>query len=493
MIIEMDLYADIRRRHLNGESDRFISKSLGISRQTVKKYSEGEHHPNARKPYVRKPSVLTDELNDFILSCLEEDREEGLKKQSHTAKRIYDRLVDEKKFLGAYSTIRPIVRELKSLHTSPTKNMVPLSYEPGEAIQIDWGEATVYENGQKKKMYLFCGRLCNSCDIFVQLFRSSNEESFLEAQQRMFDHFAGVPKRLIFDNAKVAVKEGFGLYAKPQNRYLSFSCHYAFGLDFCNPGQGNEKGLVENLVGYSRRNFCVPVPRFSSLEEFNSILIERCLHYRDTHKVESRNYTVAQQYDQERQCLYPIPPYRYDTSKTVIVKPDDFSTVRFDKNFYSVPTKYIGRDLTVKGYGNEVKILHERSEIAIYPRAYGKIVTQYRLEHYLDLLEIKPRSVFNARPVKETVTQELIDWGRLLPGGNREMVKLLRLCVDYGESKILSIKNSIPSQIVPTVDMVRSYLYEPIETPVIYLSQEIPILQTDLTQYDRKYGVAFHE
>jgi hypothetical protein len=73
------------------------------------------------------------------------------------------------------------------------------------------------------------------------------------------------------------------------------------------------------------------------------------------------------------------------------------------------------------------------------------------------------------------------------------MVKLLRLCVDYGESKILSIKNSIPSQIVPTVDMVRSYLYEPIETPVIYLSQEIPILQTDLTQYDRKYGVAFHE
>ena len=68
MIIEMDLYADIRRRHLNGESDRFISKSLGISRQTVKKYSEGEHHPNARKPYVRKPSVLTDELNNFILT-----------------------------------------------------------------------------------------------------------------------------------------------------------------------------------------------------------------------------------------------------------------------------------------------------------------------------------------------------------------------------------------------------------------------------------------
>lgn len=108
-------------------------------------------------------------------------------------------------------------------------------------------------------------------------------------------------------------------------------------------------------------------------------------------------------------------------------------------------------------------------------------------------MEIKPRSVFNARPVKETVTQELLDWGALLPGGNREMVKLLRLCVDYGEERILSIKHRIPPHIVPTVDMIRSYLYEPLEAHVIYLNQEIPILQTDLTKYDRKCGVAAHE
>jgi transposase len=78
---------------------------------------------------------------------------------------------------------------------------------------------------------------------------------------------------LIFDNAKVAVKEGFGIYAKPQNRYLSFSAHYAFSLDFCNPSKGNEKSLVENLVGYSRRNFLVPVPRVSSIEELNQKLL----------------------------------------------------------------------------------------------------------------------------------------------------------------------------------------------------------------------------
>ena len=98
-----------------------------------------------------------------------------------------------------------------------------------------------------------------------------------------------------------------------------------------------------------------------------------------------------------------------------------------------------------------------------------------------------------ARPVKETMTQELLEWGRLLPGGNREMVKLLRLCVDHGEDKILAIKSNIPPQITPTVDMIRSYLHEPSEPAVLYLNREIPILQTDLTQYDRKCGVSYYE
>jgi hypothetical protein len=87
------------------------------------------------------------------------------------------------------------------------------------------------------------------------------------------------------------------------------------------------------------------------------------------------------------------------------------------------------------------------------------------------------------------ITKELLDWGKILPGGNKEMVKLLRLCLDYGEDKILSIKRSIPSHIIPTVDIVRSCLNEPLETPVIYLNQDIEVLETDLTKYDRKFGV----
>lgn len=490
MIIEVDIYSAIRTRYINGESIRSIAKSLNISRQTVTKYCEGDTHPDVRKDYQRAPDVMTEAIKAFILSCFKQDDDENLKKQKHTAKRIYDRLVSERGFNGSYSSVRTAVRTLKGVRTVPPQSSVPLSYMPGEAVQIDWGEATTYIDGQKTKLYTFCGRLCYSCDIFVQVFKAANQETFLEAQQLMFDFFGGTPRRLIFDNAKVAVKEGFGIHAKPQDKYLSFSSHYAFSIDFCNPASGNEKSLVENLVGYSRRNFLVPVPRVANVEELNRKLWNDCIRYREIHKVEHRQNPVYVMYQEEAKFLNTIPKYRFDTSKTTVAKVDDYSTIRYEKNNYSVPTKYLRKDVTIKGYANNISILHEGTVITTYDRQYGFGNTQYRLEHYIDLLERKPRSVSNARPVKETLTQELLDWGNQLPGGNKEMVKLLRLCVDYGEERILAIKRLIPSQVVPTVDMVRTYLNEPVESSVIYLNHEIGITKTDLKKYDEKYGVA---
>lgn len=192
---------------------------------------------------------------------------------------------------------------------------------------------------------------------------------------------------------------------------------------------------------------------------------------------------------EESRHLSALPKFKFDTSKTVIAKVDDYSTVRFEKNNYSVPTSYLRQDVTVKGYGNKVGIYHKNTEIASFERCYASGKTDYNLEHYLDLLERKPRSVQNARPVKDNVAQELLEWGKLLPGGNKDMVKLLRLCVDYGQDKILSIKKLIPNNIVPTVDMVRSYLNQPVESTVIYLKNEVEVAAVDLTSYDRKYGM----
>ena len=490
MIIEVDIYSQIRTLYEEGESQRSIAKRLGIARQTVKKYCDGSTHPQVRKSYSRVHSVITDDVKNFIVSCLRLDQEEKLPKQQHSAKRIYDRLMSERGFSGSYSTVREAVKLLRSEHAVPPQADIPLVYDAGDAIQIDWGEATIYLNHQKIKVNFFCGRLCYSCDIFVQAFFSQNLESFLEAQQRMFDHFKGIPKRLIFDNAKVAVSEGFGLHARATVGYKAFAAHYAFQTDFCNIASGNEKGLVENLVGYARRNFMVPVPRVKTLTQLNQQLMKDCLKYREQHKVDSRTGTVKECYEEEWYCLKPIPSYRYDTSRKATPVTSDYSTVRFDRNDYSVPVRYLRKDMTVKGYANEVCIFHDGELVTTFDRLYGTGKTEYRLEHYIDLLERKPRAVFQAKPVRQNTAKELLDWGRLLPGGNKDMVKLLRLCVDHGQEKILSVRDKLPANVLPTIDLIRSQLHKVAESNIVYLGQDIPVTQTDLSRYDEKCGVA---
>ena len=489
MVVGMSLYAQIREAYISGESQRSIARRLGVSRPTVKKYCEGASMPGVRKEYLRAPSVVTLDVERFIRFCLETDKEEGLRKQSHTAKRIYDRLVSEIGFTGSYSIVRRVVHEMKA-HYIPAQADIPLEYDPGDAIQIDWGEATIYLHGEKKTVQIFCGRLCYSCDIFVMACLNQNAESFLEAQQRMFDHFVGVPRRLIFDNGKVGVKEGFGLHAVAQDYYRIFAAHYVFATDFCNVASGNEKGLVENLVGYSRNNFLVPVPRVDSMDSLNEQLLESCLQYRNTHKVQGRSQTVKEMFATEQSCLHPVAPYRYETAKVTTPTVGDYSTVRFDRNEYSVPVRFLRRAVTVKGYANKVEILCDRDTVVTYERLSGQGKTTYKLEHYIGLLERKPRCVFQAKPVRQTVKQELLELGQHLPGGNKDMVRLLRMCVDYGEDRVIFAKNRIPGGITPTVDLIRSYLEEPMQNPIIPFRKEVSINQTNLAYYDEKCGVA---
>ncbi len=166
MIIDVDFYGQIRNMYVHQKmSQRAIARELGISRNTVKKYCEGNHVPWERQAYERQSSVITEEVEAFIRQCFAEDQAENLPKQCHTARRIHERLVNEKDFVGAESTVRRVVRKIKQ----PVKEaFVPLEFDPGEAAQIDWGEATVYLKGKKVKVQLFCYRLCYSLPLYSQ-------------------------------------------------------------------------------------------------------------------------------------------------------------------------------------------------------------------------------------------------------------------------------------------------------------------------------------
>ena len=309
----MEVYEKIRYLHeQEGLSQRGIASHLGISRNTVKKYFDGSHVPWQRQGISgRYPTVGTEDVIDFITSCFEADTTENIKKQKHTAKRIYTRLVEERGFTGGESTIRRLVAELKNI---PAKAFIPLEYDPGEAVQIDWGEATVYLKGKKMIIHLWCMRECYSADIFCKAFYRPNQESFLEGQVSGFEFFSGIPQRIIFDNARVAVKEGFGIHAKVQDQYSAFAAHYAFKTEFCNIASGHEKGLVEGLVGWARRNIFVPIPRVDTIEELNNELLKRCQKYRD-HRIVDRQHSVGTMAEIAAAKMIPLPKYRFDPSR----------------------------------------------------------------------------------------------------------------------------------------------------------------------------------
>ncbi len=167
MVTSVDVYKEIRRLQLEGiTSQRAAAKRLGISRNTVKKYWEGNAVPWNRKEYSREAAVMTLDVVQFISVCLDEDDRERVKKQKHTARQIYQRLVEEKNFTGSESSVRNLVHDMRAARKE-TKAFVPLRFAPGEAVQIDWGEATVYLNGEKVIPNLFCSRLCHSCAPYV--------------------------------------------------------------------------------------------------------------------------------------------------------------------------------------------------------------------------------------------------------------------------------------------------------------------------------------
>ncbi len=466
MVITMDMYKEVRKLAREGISQRQIAKRLGISRHTVKKYAAGDTMPGVRQAYTPRPAtVLTPEVCEFIAACLEQDEAEGTRKQQHTARRVYQRLVAELGFTGAESTVRAYVKLLRGKHREP---FVPLAFAPGEAMQIDWGEAAVYLDGVKVTVNLFCARLCYSDAIFVAAYRRQNSESFLDALVRTFEFFGGVPQRVIFDNGKVAVKSGFGANAEAQDSYASLAAHYAFQPIFCNPRSGNEKGLVENLVGFSRRNFCVPVPHVKDMAELNAMLLTGCQGY-FSHQVQGKPADVGTLYQQERDKLYPLPGYRFDPAKRVQARVSRFSTVRCDTNTYSVPVDYCGREVAIKAMPETIEVYCDGVCIARHPRCFGHNQSIYTLEHYLPLLRQKGRAIFQAQPVRDNVPPEFLAWLERQNCSAKELVTLLERALEFGFDAVM--RNEVPTS----------------PTPQPQVHDSVPAAEVDLSAYDQRF------
>jgi transposase len=388
-----------------------------------------------RQQPAKRPKL--DSWVGVIDQILEGDRERP-RKQRHTAKRIHERLRAEHGFSGGYTIVKDYVR-LRRLRQR--EMFVPLVHPPGDA-QADFGEALVEMGGEERKAHYLVIDLPQSDDSFVMAFPAETTEAFLEGHNQAFAYFGGVPRTILYDNTRIAVARILGDGTRKKTRAFSeLQSHYLFQDRFGRPGKGNDKGKVEGLVGYSRRNFLVPVPRCGSWEELNASLLDQCRKRRQQ-RLRKHEQTIGERFEKDQAAFLPLPTTPYEACDKQTGRVSSLSLVRYRTNDYSVPVCWGHREVLVKGYVHEVVISCGAEVIARHRRSYEREDMVFDPLHYLALLEQKTNALDQAAPlVGWELPEEFSQLRRLLEArlskrGKREYVQVLRLLETFSMAEV---------------------------------------------------------
>lgn len=396
MYTDRENWAEIRRRVLvDGLSQRAACRQYRIHWKALKKILTHPEPPGYRRTQPRRPSIL-DPLLPVVHQILKDDRK-APGKQRHTAVRIFERLRDEHGYEGKLTVVKDAVRAWRARHAEV---FVPLAHPPGEA-QVDFGEAEVALDGRPTKVAVFVMTLPYSDALFCCAFPRECTAAFLEGHVRAFAYLGGVPRRISYDNSRIAVARIVGGRRRAvTDALLRLKSHHLFADHFCRVRRPNEKGHVETLVGFARRDFLVPVPTaHGGLEGLDDRLEADCradLERRLRGKPAAKGERLAE----EHAALLPLPGEAFVAARVEQPHAGSLSLVRFDTNDCSVPTEFAHRRVTVVGTVAEVRIAVGDSAVATHRRCWGRERVTYDPVHYLTLLERKPGALDFAAPLE---------------------------------------------------------------------------------------------
>ena len=424
----METWAEIRRLvFVEGQSKRSVCRQFGIHWDTLNKILGHSEPPGYRLGQPRAKRKIGPYL-EVIDQILEQDKTVH-RKQRHTKHRIFERLREEYGYPGGYTAVKEAVRKREQ---QSREVFMPLVHPPGEA-QVDFGFADIIHDGQTTKVALFVMTLLYSDAIFCCVFPRECTEAFMDGHRRAFEFFGGVPKRISYDNSKIPIARIIGKRERElTDAFLKLKSHYLFQSHFCLVRRPNEKGQVECLVGFTRRNYLVPVPRVDDFESLNAQLELKCREDLDR-RLRGKTTTKAQRLEEERSAMLDLPRQSYEARRVEQRRSDSLSLVRFDRNSYSVPVAYAHRPVTVVAGIDEVRLVVDNHLVAKHRRCWGKEHTQYNPIHYLALLERKPGALDFARPLDGWDLPGCFDLLRrrleaqLDHKGTREYIKVLRL------------------------------------------------------------------
>ena len=310
----VELYGRIRRAcHVEGMSIREAARLFGLHRDTVRKMLRYSVAPGyQRRGLPRRPKL--DPFKGVIDQILQDDLGVS-KKQRHTAKRIYERLRDEHSFPGKYTIVKDYVQQRR---LRMREMFVPLSHPPGHG-QADFGEALVVIGGVKRKAHFLAVDLPHSDACFVKAYPAETTEAFCDGHNAAFAFFSGVPQSMLYDNTTIAVARILGDGRRQRTRaFAELQSHYLFEDRFGRPGKGNDKGKVEGLVGYARRNFFTPIPSFDSFDALNVYLEEQC-HKRRGDRLRGHKETIGERLERAGRFYWLSP--RFPTTPATSTRP----------------------------------------------------------------------------------------------------------------------------------------------------------------------------
>jgi transposase len=427
-MFSVELYARVRHAcHVEGLSQREAARRFGIHRGTVRKMLTFSVPPGYRR--TRPPARPKLEAFVALIDAILEADRAAPPKQRHTAKRIHERLRAEHGFAGGYTIVKDYVRERRA---RAREMFVPLSHPPGHA-QVDFGEAVAVIAGVRQKIHFFCLDLPHSDACFVKAYPAERMEAFLDGHVAAFAFLGGVPRSILYDNTTLAVAQILGGGERQRTRaFAELQSHYLFRDRFGRPGKGNDKGKVEGLVGYARRNFLVPVPAAPSFAALNAHLERGCLERLD-HRVRGHAESIGERLVRDLAALQPRPPVPYDACDRRPARVSSLALVRYERNDYSVPSAYGHRPVLVRGYVEEVVIACGAEVIARHERSYAREDFVFDPRHYLALLEQKIGALDQAAPLQGwdlpeafATLRRLLE-ARMGKAGKREYVQVLRL------------------------------------------------------------------
>ena len=397
----MDQYEYIRTaQRVYGKNISELARQTGHSRNTIKKALRGEAWGYSEREHQEFP--VLGPYRSLIEQWLKKDKEQP-KKQRHTARRVYNRLRNEQGSQGSESNVRRYVRMVQMELGLGLADQVFIACEPevGQAGEVDWGTATAVLGGERVRLKFFCMRSKYSGKHFVRFYPCERQQAFFDAHIQAFAFFNGVFPVLIYDNLTTAVRKVLlGKRRIEQESFSKFKAYYSFSARFCTPDSGNEKGGVEGLVGFARRNYMVPVPEAQNLEELNEKILADCLNY-GSHRMAGRSESVAEHFEREKSHLLAQPEIAYSNIQPGNARVDKYATVMVDKNRYSVPWKYAGRRLKILVHVDRVEIFADGKRLAIHERLFANNKWSLAPEHYLELIQQRPMAFSSARVIRQ--------------------------------------------------------------------------------------------